>query len=121
MDRQRGSHVMLKKDGSSVVLSIPQHRQLGKGLLRSLIADSGLSVAEFVEFLNPVTFVVCASCPCAHVRHGYFQFVNFAGRRVKWPRSGLGTSARAFLERHFRTFCRPATRVCSLTPAIFKS
>jgi integrase len=34
---------------------------------------------------------------------------------------GLGTSARAFLERHFRTFCRPATRVCSLTPTIFKS
>ncbi len=29
VDRQRGSHVMLKKDGSSVVLSIPQHRQLG--------------------------------------------------------------------------------------------
>jgi len=51
VDRQRGSHVMLKKDGSSVVLSIPQHRQLGKGLLRSLIADSGLSVAEFVMFL----------------------------------------------------------------------
>jgi predicted RNA binding protein YcfA (HicA-like mRNA interferase family) len=51
VDRQRGSHVMLKKDGSNVVLSIPQHRQLGKGLLRSLIADSGLSVAEFVKFL----------------------------------------------------------------------
>ena len=50
VDRQRG-HVMLKKDGSSVVLSIPQHRQLGKGLLRSLIADSGLRVAEFVKFL----------------------------------------------------------------------
>ena len=33
VDRQRGSHVMLKKDGSNVVLSIPQHRQLGKGLL----------------------------------------------------------------------------------------
>ena len=48
VDRQRGSHVMLKKDGTSVVLSIPQ---LGKGLLRSLIADSGLSVAEFVKFL----------------------------------------------------------------------
>ena len=38
--------------GSSVVLSIPlpQH-QLGKGLLRSLIADSGLNIAEFVKFL----------------------------------------------------------------------
>jgi predicted RNA binding protein YcfA (HicA-like mRNA interferase family) len=51
VDRQRGSHVMLKKVGSSVVLSVPQHRQLGKGLLRSLIADSGLTVAEFVKLL----------------------------------------------------------------------
>ncbi len=51
VDRQRGSHLMLKKVGSSVVLSVPQHRQLGKGLLRSLIADSGLTVPEFAKLL----------------------------------------------------------------------
>jgi predicted RNA binding protein YcfA (HicA-like mRNA interferase family) len=51
VDRQRGSHVMLKKDGSNVALSIPQHRQLGKGVLQALIADSELSVAEFIKYL----------------------------------------------------------------------
>jgi predicted RNA binding protein YcfA (HicA-like mRNA interferase family) len=30
VDRQRGSHVMLKKDGSSVVLSIPQLGSLAR-------------------------------------------------------------------------------------------
>jgi hypothetical protein len=42
---------MLKKTGSSVVLSVPQHRELVKGILRSLISDAGLSVADFVKLL----------------------------------------------------------------------
>ncbi|HEX3409828.1 MAG TPA: type II toxin-antitoxin system HicA family toxin [Candidatus Binataceae bacterium] len=50
-DRPKGSHLMLKKTGSSVVLSVPQHRELVKGILRSLISDAGLSVADFVKLL----------------------------------------------------------------------
>lgn len=51
VDRQRGSHVMLKKDGSNVVLLFRSIDSLGRVFLRSLIADSGLSVAECVNFL----------------------------------------------------------------------
>lgn len=49
VDRQVGSHVMLTKLGYLYTLSIPQHRELGVGLLRKLIKQAEISVAEFNE------------------------------------------------------------------------
>jgi len=51
VDRQKGSHVTLKKAGSKVVLTDPKHRELAPGLLRRLIRDAGLSPAEFSKNL----------------------------------------------------------------------
>ena len=45
--RQKGSHVMLTKPGYQWTLSIPQHRELGHGLLRKMIHQAGLTVEEF--------------------------------------------------------------------------
>lgn len=45
--RQRGSHVMLVRSGYEYTLSIPQHDELGPGLLRKLIRQAGLTVDEF--------------------------------------------------------------------------
>ena len=45
--RRRGSHVMLVKSGYEYTLSIPQHDELGPGLLRKLIRQAALSVEEF--------------------------------------------------------------------------
>lgn len=45
--RQKGSHVMMTKPGYQWTLSIPQHNELGPGLLRKLISQSGLIVDEF--------------------------------------------------------------------------
>jgi predicted RNA binding protein YcfA (HicA-like mRNA interferase family) len=50
-DRQHGSHVILIKPGNMASLSVPQHRELAPGTLRSLIRDSGMTVAEFVALL----------------------------------------------------------------------
>jgi len=47
--RQKGSHVMLTKPGYQWTLSIPQHDELGPGLLRKLISQAGLTVEEFNE------------------------------------------------------------------------
>ncbi|MBI5179135.1 MAG: type II toxin-antitoxin system HicA family toxin [Nitrospinae bacterium] len=47
IDRQKGSHVMLTKEGYEYTLSIPQHSELGPGLLRKVIKQAGLSVDEF--------------------------------------------------------------------------
>ena len=48
-DRQVGSHVILVKPNQSTVLSVPLHRELAPGTLRSLIRASGMSVPEFQE------------------------------------------------------------------------
>jgi len=37
------------KEGEQVTLSIPDHREVAKGTLRSLIRASGLTVQEFVS------------------------------------------------------------------------
>ena len=49
-DRQRGSHVVMLKPGEIASLSIPQHREVAPGTLRSLIRAAGMSVEEFVGF-----------------------------------------------------------------------
>ncbi|CAN5291312.1 type II toxin-antitoxin system HicA family toxin [soil metagenome] len=49
--RQKGSHMIFKKRGAAIQLAIPNHKELGAGLLRGLIRDSGLSVEEFVNLL----------------------------------------------------------------------
>jgi predicted RNA binding protein YcfA (HicA-like mRNA interferase family) len=51
VDRQRGSHVVLLKEGNIASLSVPQHRELAPGTLRSLIRASGMSVEQFHEHL----------------------------------------------------------------------
>lgn len=48
--RQRGSHVMLVRAGYEYTLSIPQHDELGPGLLRKLIRQAGLTVEAFNAF-----------------------------------------------------------------------
>lgn len=45
--RQKGSHIMMTKPGYSWTLSIPQHRELGPGLLRKLLKQAGLTIEEF--------------------------------------------------------------------------
>jgi predicted RNA binding protein YcfA (HicA-like mRNA interferase family) len=50
-DRQHGSHVILIKPGSQASLSVPLHREVAPGTLRSLIRSSGMTVAQFVELL----------------------------------------------------------------------
>lgn len=47
--RQKGSHVMMAKPGYQWTLSIPQHNELGPGILRKLINQAGLTVDEFNE------------------------------------------------------------------------
>jgi predicted RNA binding protein YcfA (HicA-like mRNA interferase family) len=47
VSRQRGSHVMMVKPGYQFTLSIPQHDELGPGLLRKLIRQANLGIDEF--------------------------------------------------------------------------
>ena len=49
--RQRGSHIILVKEGENVTLSVPDHKEVAKGTLRSLIRSARLTVEQFVEQL----------------------------------------------------------------------
>jgi len=48
---QVGSHLVMTKSGQRANLSIPQHRELSVGTLRSLIRAAGLTVDEFLDLL----------------------------------------------------------------------
>jgi predicted RNA binding protein YcfA (HicA-like mRNA interferase family) len=47
--RQRGSHIILVKENHIATLSVPDHKEVAKGTLRSLIRSAGLTVSEFLE------------------------------------------------------------------------
>ena len=49
IDRQKGSHVMLVKANYPYTLSVPQHKELGVGILKKLIKQAGLDIKEFNE------------------------------------------------------------------------
>jgi predicted RNA binding protein YcfA (HicA-like mRNA interferase family) len=51
--RQAGSHIVLQKaiPGSTITVIVPNHPELAKGTLRSIIRKSKLSVDEFVALL----------------------------------------------------------------------
>ena len=51
VDRQKGSHAILLKPGHPASLSVPQHKELAPGTLRSLIRAAGMSVDQFNDLL----------------------------------------------------------------------
>ena len=50
-DHTEGSHMMLVHPERRR-LSVPNQRELGRGLLRALIRDAGLTREEFFQLLN---------------------------------------------------------------------
>jgi predicted RNA binding protein YcfA (HicA-like mRNA interferase family) len=47
--RQRGSHIILVKEGEIATLSVPDQKEIAKGTLRSLTRSAGLTVEAFVQ------------------------------------------------------------------------
>jgi predicted RNA binding protein YcfA (HicA-like mRNA interferase family) len=50
--RQRGSHIILTKPGNIATLSVPDHQQVARGTLRSLVARAGLTIDEFLAAIE---------------------------------------------------------------------
>jgi predicted RNA binding protein YcfA (HicA-like mRNA interferase family) len=53
--RQRGSHVILKREDGKVIV-VPVHRgeEIGRGLLSKIIKDASLTREEFLRLLEEV-------------------------------------------------------------------
>lgn len=49
--RRKGSHVILTKGGSMLTLSVPDHRELDRGILRSILRKAGLEVQQLLDAL----------------------------------------------------------------------
>jgi predicted RNA binding protein YcfA (HicA-like mRNA interferase family) len=50
--RHRGSHIILIKEGELATLSVPDHKEVARGTLRSLVRAGGLTVETFLEMLR---------------------------------------------------------------------
>jgi predicted RNA binding protein YcfA (HicA-like mRNA interferase family) len=50
--RQKGSHIIMTRPGHLATLSIPNHQEVARGTLRSLIAKAGLTVGQFLAASN---------------------------------------------------------------------
>lgn len=52
-DRQRGSHIVLRQlSYPHRRITVPDHKEIAKGTLRSIIRETGLTVDEFKALLR---------------------------------------------------------------------
>ncbi len=49
--RQQGSHIIMRRDNPFAQVVIPDHKELDRGTLRSIIKMANLSVEEFINSL----------------------------------------------------------------------
>jgi predicted RNA binding protein YcfA (HicA-like mRNA interferase family) len=49
--RQKGSHIVLRRDIPFGQVVVPDHKELDRGTLRAIIKQAGLSVDEFLNLL----------------------------------------------------------------------
>ena len=50
--RQKGSHMVLRRDEPFARVIVPDHRQIRPGTLRRIVTDAGLTVDQFVQLLG---------------------------------------------------------------------
>jgi predicted RNA binding protein YcfA (HicA-like mRNA interferase family) len=49
--RQRGSHMILRRDDPPARVVVPDHKPVRRGTLRGIIAQADLTVEEFLKLL----------------------------------------------------------------------
>lgn len=53
IDRQKGSHVILRETSSPFRrVTVPNHKEVAKGTLRAVIRQTGLTVEQFANLLR---------------------------------------------------------------------
>lgn len=50
--RQEGSHLILRKNDPFAQVVVPNHKELDKGTLRSIIRMASLSVDDFIKLMT---------------------------------------------------------------------
>lgn len=52
VSRQRGSHIIMTKEGHIATLSIPNHSTVARGTLRGLITKAGIDIDTFLSLVK---------------------------------------------------------------------
>ena len=52
VSRRKGSHISMFKPDVQQIMSIPDHKELGVGILRGLIRTAGITVDDFVRTMK---------------------------------------------------------------------
>lgn len=50
---RKGSHIILRRDKPFAQVVVPDHKELDRGTLRSIIRQAGLSIDEFSRSTSP--------------------------------------------------------------------
>ena len=49
--RQRGSHIILRRESPFAQVVVPDHKEIDRGTLRAILRQTGLSVEEFERLI----------------------------------------------------------------------
>jgi predicted RNA binding protein YcfA (HicA-like mRNA interferase family) len=49
--RQEGSHIILRRDSPFAQVVVPNHKELDRGTLRSVLRFAGLTVEQFLDLI----------------------------------------------------------------------
>ncbi len=49
---QEGSHIILRRDSPYAQVVVPDHKELDRGTLRSILRFAGLTLEQFVDLLR---------------------------------------------------------------------
>jgi predicted RNA binding protein YcfA (HicA-like mRNA interferase family) len=50
--RQKGSHIVLRRDNSFAQVIVPDHKNVDTGTLANILNGAGLSVDEFIKLMD---------------------------------------------------------------------
>lgn len=51
VNRQKGSHIVLRRENPYARVVVPDHKQIRPGTLRQILNEAGLSVDQLIELL----------------------------------------------------------------------
>jgi predicted RNA binding protein YcfA (HicA-like mRNA interferase family) len=49
VNRQRGSHIILRRDSPYARVVVPDHKQVRPGTLRQILSEAGMTVKQLLE------------------------------------------------------------------------
>ena len=52
MERQNGSHIIMRRASDAISVSVPDHTELSKGVLNTLMKSIGMSRGDLIKLLR---------------------------------------------------------------------